>query len=89
MNYAPQAPYGVAMATALAQGTAIGAQGASGFVTRLVRLPVSLFKVLYVWQQRAADRQRLRLLGDRLLDDIGMDRASMIRETALPFWRVS
>ncbi len=89
MNKAAYAPYGVQMATVLARGTEIGAHGAGGFVSRLLRLPVSLIEGLYTWQRRIDDRNRMRHLDDRLLADMGMDRADREREISLPFWRAS
>ena len=89
MNKAYYAPYGVQMATALARGTEIGAHGAGGFVSRLFRLPVTLFEVLYTWQRRVDERRRLSHLDDRLLADMGVNRADVAREISLPFWRAS
>ena len=89
MNEVSYAPYGVQMATALARGTAIGAHGAGGFVSRLLRLPVTLFEILYTWQRRVEERHRLIHLDDRLLADMGVSRADVAREISLPFWRAS
>ncbi len=89
MNKTHSAPYGVEMATVLAQGTAIGAHGAGGFVSRLFHLPVMLIEALYTWQGRIEERNRLRQLDDRMLSDMGLSRADVEREASLPFWRVS
>jgi uncharacterized protein YjiS (DUF1127 family) len=89
MNKAIYAPYGVQMATVLARGTEIGAHGAGGFVSHLIRLPVTLIRGLYTWQQRVEERNRIRHLDDRLLADMGMERADAERLTSLPFWRAS
>ena len=89
MNKAVYAPYGVQMATVLARGTQIGAHGAGGFVSRLVRLPLTLIQGLYTWQQRVEDRDRLRHMDAHLLADMGMDRADAERLIALPFWRAA
>ena len=89
MNKASYAPYGVQMATTLAHGTAIGAHGAGGFVSHLLRLPVTLFEILYTWQRRVDERHRLSHLDDRLLADMGVTRADVAREISLPFWRAS
>ena len=39
------------------------------------------------WQARAIARRHLSELDDRLLADIGMDRAGAVDEAAKPFWR--
>lgn len=39
------------------------------------------------WQDRAAERRRLLALDDRMLVDIGIDRATAIAEGQKPFWR--
>lgn len=43
--------------------------------------------ILLTWQERARERRRLLMLDDRLLRDIGLSRADVEREAALPFWR--
>lgn len=48
---------------------------------------VELFDVLLTWQQRAKDRRSLLELDDRLLRDIGLSRADILREAEKPFWR--
>lgn len=40
-----------------------------------------------IWRQRAHQRRQLRNLNDRLLLDIGLDRAGAQREWSKPFWR--
>ena len=58
---------------------------------RLPRRPggwmLRLFNVLLEWQDRAVQRRHLASLDDRMLKDIGLDRADVIRETYKPFWR--
>lgn len=39
------------------------------------------------WQDRVAERRRLLALDDRMLVDIGIDRATAIEEGEKPFWR--
>ena len=51
-----------------------------GFVTRL-------FDRLFSWHERARQRRQLCELDDRLLRDIGVSRAEVEHEMALPFWR--
>lgn len=45
-------------------------------------------KTLSTWRERARMRQRLLLLDDRLLRDIGIDRVQARGEADKPFWRV-
>lgn len=46
-----------------------------------------LLDALAAWQERAAERRRLLGLDDRMLRDIGLDRASAFDEGGKPFWR--
>ena len=48
---------------------------------------VRLARAAFQWQARAAQRHALAKLDDRLLQDIGVDRASAKAEAAKPFWR--
>lgn len=41
----------------------------------------------YTWQQRAAERQALDQVDERLLRDIGINRDAAAREARKPFWR--
>lgn len=43
--------------------------------------------LLTVWRERHAWRKDLRRFDDRMLADIGMDRAGAEVEIAKPFWR--
>ena len=52
----------------------------------LMTLPQRLIKTLYVWQQRSVDRNHLLDMNDRLLSDMGIDRAIAMREANKPFW---
>lgn len=40
-----------------------------------------------LWQARAHERHILGTLDDRMLRDIGLDRADISREADKPFWR--
>lgn len=40
-----------------------------------------------VWAERRRQRRHLGELGDHLLRDIGLDRATAAHEAAKPFWR--
>ena len=46
-----------------------------------------LVTLLNTWYQRSRQRRQLAQLSDRLLDDIGLDRATALAEAAKPFWR--
>jgi len=46
-----------------------------------------LLATLVTWQQRYELRQHLLAMDDRLLEDIGLDRATAAREAAKPFWK--
>ena len=58
------------------------AQGGAG------RTLTRLLDRLLLWQERAEQRRRLGELDDRMLRDIGLDRADVTHETTKPFWRV-
>jgi uncharacterized protein YjiS (DUF1127 family) len=46
----------------------------------------ALARTIYDWQERAEQRHRLDGLDDRMLRDIGVDRASAKEEATKPFW---
>jgi uncharacterized protein YjiS (DUF1127 family) len=48
---------------------------------------IRFFDLLAAWQDRAVERRRLAGLDDRMLRDIGLDRAAAMNEVAKPFWR--
>lgn len=57
---------------------------------RFVKGPGFIGRVLatvLVWQSRAHERHLLGSLDDRMLRDIGLDRADVSREAEKPFWR--
>jgi uncharacterized protein YjiS (DUF1127 family) len=67
-----------------------GAPPASGKLTLwslLQQILVPGFDTLYTWQSRADERQHLRELEPRLLDDMGITEAEARAEAAKPFWR--
>jgi uncharacterized protein YjiS (DUF1127 family) len=43
--------------------------------------------VFRIWRERVRQREALKRLDDRLLDDVGLSREQARRETAKPFWR--
>ena len=62
-------------------------QNKAGWVVVLVgRLMAAPFDLLWTWQQRAADRRRLRELDERLRKDIGLARDDLNRMAFKPFW---
>lgn len=46
-----------------------------------------LFAAMLTWQQRYELRQHLLAMDDRLLEDVGLNRAKAAREAAKPFWK--
>lgn len=75
--------------TELTQRLAPGAAGrdlAAPFST-IGRLAARLIEVLLQWQDRAIQRRRLGQLNERMLRDIGLDRADIRYEIDKPFWR--
>ena len=46
-----------------------------------------LLEAVLVWQDRANQRHRLRLLSDAALKDIGVSRLDAEREACKPFWQ--
>jgi len=66
-----------AMATSVFERLAISIE------TAPERLLVSLF----TWQTRISDRRHLRGLDNRMLVDIGLNRADVEREAGKPFWQ--
>jgi uncharacterized protein YjiS (DUF1127 family) len=50
-------------------------------------LLIRALDALFAWQDRGRERRRLGRLDERLLHDIGVDRASADAEAFKPFWR--
>jgi uncharacterized protein YjiS (DUF1127 family) len=40
-----------------------------------------------IWRERVRQREALKRLDDRLLDDVGLSREQARREAAKPFWK--
>ena len=51
-------------------------------------LLIRAMDVVFAWQDRASERRRLAELDDRMLHDVGIDRATADAETFKPFWRI-
>ncbi len=49
--------------------------------------PTRILDRLIDWQGRAHQRHALAGLSDRMLKDVGLDRATTTRESSQPFWR--
>lgn len=56
------------------------------FTRALKRLTDDVFSTVLEWQERARQRRHLSELDERMLQDIGVTRADVDRETAKPFW---
>ncbi len=68
---------------------ALAAPGGSlqGYGGAIRRAAVRTADALLAWAERARQRRLLATLDDRLLDDIGLSRADVSRESDKPFWR--
>ena len=65
--------------------TAPGRNG--GLIETTRDLLIRVTNLLAMWQERANARRRLGALDDRMLSDIGIDRATADAESVKPFWR--
>lgn len=63
-----------------AQQDAAGGRRAQEFLIRIL-------DALGEWQERSAQRRRLAAFDNRMLSDIGIDRATAAAEAGKPFWR--
>jgi len=63
----------------------------SGACTGAVVGPVTVLRRVFagiaIWRERATQRRHLATLSDRMLRDIGVDRAHARVEASKPFWR--
>lgn len=59
---------------------------AAGVGPGLGRLIFSTPRTLKLWYERHRQRRRLAQLDERLLRDIGIDRAEAMREVSKAFW---
>lgn len=55
--------------------------------TRLGALMLAALDRALEWQERVRSRQELLSFDDRMLHDLGIDRATAQEEGSLPFWR--
>ena len=63
------------------------AQAESGWILYAQQMLIRACDAVLAWEDRSRERTRLGTLDDRLLRDIGLDRASADAEAAKPFWR--
>jgi len=59
----------------------------AGSRTSLGRLFLSASAAMQLWYERSRQRRALARLDERLLRDIGVDRASAMQEVSKPFWQ--
>jgi uncharacterized protein YjiS (DUF1127 family) len=57
-----------------------------GWRRALGALTIRLIETALAWQARAAERAQLAAMDDRLLRDVGLSRADVMRESSKPFW---
>ncbi len=58
-----------------------------GSAGALASAALSVFTTFLVWQERARGRAELCKMDDRMLKDIGLSRADIVREASKPIWR--
>ena len=64
-----------------------GNDGLRRALAGLDRAAAAVVATSHLWSERAAQRRLLATLDDRLLEDIGVDRAAAARESRKPFWQ--
>ncbi|MGE5146466.1 MAG: DUF1127 domain-containing protein [Candidatus Eiseniibacteriota bacterium] len=64
----------------------LGHAGA-GLLRRLSAAAVRATDTVYLWLERARDRDKLAGLDAHILKDIGIGRSEIEREISKPFWR--
>ena len=47
---------------------------------------IRLFDLMFEWRARAAERDLMRSLDDRMLRDVGLTRVDIERELSKPYW---
>lgn len=63
------------------------ALAAPSWQRRVTGVLILAFERLWMWSERARSRRMLRGLDDRMLRDIGIDRAAADHEGSRPFWQ--
>lgn len=64
-----------------------GVGGVAGLLSGLARLLLRTPEQASLWYERSRQRRYLARLDERLLRDIGLDRATAELEISKPFWR--
>lgn len=59
----------------------------AGWLPSAQQILIRVSDAIFTWEDRSRERRHLGALDDRLLHDIGVDRASANTEAAKPFWR--
>jgi len=59
----------------------------AGWFLSAQQILIRVADAIFTWEDRIRERRYLGALDDRLLHDIGVDRASADNEAAKPFWR--
>lgn len=73
--------------TFLYPGAEIVTDTALSFVRFVFTLPRHVARLLAVWQKRSEQRYTLRMMDDHRLNDMGLTRADVRRETDKGFWQ--
>jgi uncharacterized protein YjiS (DUF1127 family) len=60
----------------------------TGLDASLGRMLLRAPETLNLWYERSRQRRQLARMDDRLLRDIGVDRASAMEEASKPFWQI-
>ncbi|MEX2629584.1 MAG: DUF1127 domain-containing protein [Tistlia sp.] len=68
----------------LHKSAAVPAPAARSLSSRIA----GLVELLFQWQERWEQRERLSGFDEHLLRDIGLSRADAVRESSKPFWRI-
>ena len=62
-------------------------RGGAALLGAFLALPFFAAQVVAYWLELVRQRRHLARLDDRMLKDIGLNRADVEREIAKPFWR--
>lgn len=62
-------------------------QAGAGFLRRVGAAAVRAVDTLFLWLERARERDQLAGLDPHILKDIGIGRSEIEREVSKPFWR--
>ena len=65
----------------------VGVSAATPVRSRTRKLLAGVIDTLLVWHARSSDRWRLLEMDNRMLRDIGVEKAAVHQEAMRPFWR--